>query len=277
MPHYYMRFPAHARTEPQTPARSNLTCAGLPACNWTLVLAIRSLRASAFFLCSVVIAVLLSYEGPAQDLGKTLNVSCGGKFAAKDVKSSVLISPRNESRAYSEVSVTASAGNCANSSRLFVQSPSSGKDYNLVFLQEPTEMQRGNGIRMVDWSSDGRSLLFEVILWQYGSDAGPQKDILIYDSRDGVFSRLGLDDFIGHFGESCLVTVNPLGFSPNDQPILEITAKQDYDEEGHPLSPACNEQKGLWSYDRSSYKMKALASGTVVQRWGTIPAQPEIR
>lgn len=127
--------------------------------------AIRTLRSSALFFCTaLLLSSLLPLQGRSQDLSQTLNVSCGDKFVAKDVKGSVLMSPGNGSRAYSEVLVRASSGNCTNSSRLFVQSPSSGKQYNLVFLQEPTEMQRGNGIRIVDWSRDGRLLLFEVIL-----------------------------------------------------------------------------------------------------------------
>lgn len=258
--------------------RSKSTDGYLPECAWVLAFPARTLNSFAFFSCAaLVLTVLLPRQGCTQDLSNTLNVSCGGKLTAKDVKSSVLTSPQNANRAYSEISVRPSARNCANSSRLFVQSPWRGKQYNLVFLQEPTDLQQGNGIRIVDWSRDGRLLLFEVILWQYGSDARPDKDILIYDTKSGVFSPLRFEDFIRQFGEGCFVTMNPAGFSPDNQAVLEVTARQDYDEEHHPVKPRCAERKGLWSYDPSTYKMKALTSANTVQHWGTIAAQQESR
>jgi hypothetical protein len=216
-------------------------------------------------------------QQPGHDLGVTLNVSCSenSRLAPKTLRSPVLISPRNRKRAYAEVSASVALGNCANQSKLFIQSRGVSHHYNLVFLQEPTEMQRGNGIRIVDWSHDGRRLLFETIRWQYGSDARPHKDILIYDTGSGVFSPVRLEGLFKRFGESCFVTINPVGFSAENQAVLEVSARQDYDEERHPLKPRCAERKGLWSYDPSTFKMNELPSRTTVQRWGKVPVQQE--
>ena len=208
-------------------------------------------------------------QQPRQELEKTLNVSCGASSVAKTARSAVLASPQNRNRAYTEVSVSTTPGNCANNSKLFIASSSSGSHYKLVFLQEPTELQTGNGIKIVDWSHDDRLLLFEVIQWQYGSDARPEEHILIYDSQSGVFLPVRVD-FVEKFGPGCVMKIDPLGFSSTNQAILEISARQDYHEEGAPLTPRCAEQKGLWSYDPSSYKVKPLPSGTRVEHWGLI-------
>src|SRR5579883_2239711 len=54
---------------------------------------------------------------------------------------------------------------CVNTSRLYVSADSG--DFQLRFLQEPADVETGNSLRLVDWSSDGRRLLAELAEWQY--------------------------------------------------------------------------------------------------------------
>lgn len=241
-------------------------CSRFPGC--------ASIRLLAFLIGLCCFAAASLAQQPPQDLGITLNVSCSdnSRPTPKTLRSPVLLSPRNHKRAYTEVSVNVALGNCANQSKLLIESKGPNDHFDLVFLQEPTQMQRGNGIKIVDWSHDGRRLLFQVIAWQYGSDAPPENEILVYDTQSDVFLPVRLD-LAEHFGQGCVTRIDPLGFSPEDQVILEISAKQDYDEEGHQLQPPCTGYEGLWSYNPSSYRVKALPRETVVQHWGSVKFQ----
>ena len=221
---------------------------------------------------AVIVFGILPGSGISR-LGDTLNVSCtveatGNGLTPRKVTSPILLSPDKAKRAYTEVAANVALGNCANNSRLFLQSPSTGNRYSLVFLQEPTELQRGNGIRIIDWSPNGHLLLFEVIVWQYGSDARPGKDIFVYDSKAGVLFPVPVQNFAKQFGEGCVVDIDPLGFSSENRAILRVTARQEYDEESHPVQQACRGEAGLWLYDSTTYKVQALRDPVRIQHWG---------
>src|SRR5579883_1903895 len=129
--------------------------------------------------------------------GDPLLVTCGEKppLASHAMKGEVLVAPDGKHRAYSEVEATALAtqrGNgfagplCVNTSRLYVSADSG--DFQLRFLQEPADVETGNSLRLVDWSSDGRRLLAELAEWQY-EQPGVTHSILVYDSRYGTFQQ----------------------------------------------------------------------------------------
>lgn len=201
----------------------------------------------------------------------TYFVSCGQQppYVSKTAQSHILISPGKSHRAYTIASAEVSSGNCVNNSKLFVQSPEKSAQYEIVFLQVPTELERGNGIRIIDWSRDGNSLLFDVLFWQYGSDAQTENEVWVYNSSSGVFSQLGIKKFYKKYGEGCMVDIEPLGFSYDGEVILKISVKQEYDEEGDKLTPLCVEKQELWSYNLSSYQVKTVSLPYRLQHWGT--------
>src|SRR5438045_2310000 len=117
-------------------------------------------------------------------LFKIRSVSQRSRFTAPDQKH----------RAYAETEATAlyqqrpsgyTGPLCVNYSRLFVAETG---DFKLRFLQEPADVETGNLLRAVDWSSDGRRLLLELAEWQY-EQPGATRSVLISDSKNCAFQQ----------------------------------------------------------------------------------------
>jgi len=190
--------------------------------------------------------------GASQESGATRKssdgsyyLSCGERepYASHTARSPVVVSPDGKHSAYVETKANWVHGQCVNSSRVFVQNDSGS--YETVFLQEPTEMLMGNGIRVIDWSKDSSSLLFQVQEWQWASDADPTSEVQIYYARTGVFKTVPLEHEIASFGDGCLVTVQPLGFSQAGEVAVRLSAKQYFEPEGEARKPPCNAKQGV--------------------------------
>ena len=195
-------------------------------------------------------------------------LSCGEKehYSSHTARSPVLVSPAGKYSAYVEVKANWVDGQCVNTSKVLVQNNSD--PYQIVFLQEPTEMQMGNGIRLIDWSRNSNSLLFEVQQWGWLSDAGLSHEVQIYDAVPGVFKTVPLEHEIANLGDGCLVTVQPLGFSETGEAVLRFSAKQYFEPEGEARKPACTAKQGVWIFDPKSNRLKNAPSNYQVQRWG---------
>src|ERR671924_2444109 len=158
------------------------------------VLFYNSIVSSAFSCTFVLMAVSgmwaqanPSAQGPV-NASDTSHVTCGDNPASsRTVRGDVFVSPDGKHRAYAEVearpvrpsSVGYSGPLCVNNSRLFVGSGAS--DFSAVFLEEPTDVETGNSLRVVDWSADSRRLLFELVQWQYDSP-GVSRTPIVYDA-----------------------------------------------------------------------------------------------
>jgi hypothetical protein len=128
-------------------------------------------------------------------------------------------------------------------------------------------MLLGNGVRLIDWSKDGTQLLFDVLLWQWGSDAPPSSEIWIYNADTGVFKRLPLTGQIASFGEGCLVSVDPLGFTAVGKVAVRLTASQ-YLEPGETRPSACSSETQVWLFDARTNQVARTSSDYSVPRWG---------
>lgn len=190
-------------------------------------------------------------------------VTCGDKppFASRIVRSDTFIAPDGKHRAYAEVEATAlypqpPAGHtgpiCVNNSRIFVGETG---EYKIRFLQEPADVESGNSVRLVDWSSDGRRLLAELMEWQY-DQPGATHSILVYDARNGTFQQPDLIRALGKtFGRECAVNFRVLGFGTKGTIALEA----------QPLTPEEEEVQGLLSCSRKmSYFEMDRATETLV-------------
>ena len=197
------------------------------------------------------------------------NVNCGDKppYKLQSARSPVLSSPAGNRDAYAEAKARW-VGSCVNTSAVFVRDKDDA--YQLVFLQEPTEELVGNGIRLIDWSKDGTELLFDVIRWQDGSDAGPSNEIWIYNGTTGVFTTVPIANIFKSFGDGCLTTVEPLGFSATGTVALEFSAKQDFDEEGKIMLPKCNKKRSTWLFDPYGNKLARTSAEYSVPKWGKV-------
>jgi hypothetical protein len=209
----------------------------------------------------------------------TANVTCGenpGNW--RMVRSDVFISPDNKHRAYCEVEARAirpsivgySRPLCVNNSRLSVGSDSS--DFKVVFLQEPSDVEAGNSLRVVDWSADSRRLLFELAQWQYDSP-GVSRTPVVYDVNYGVFQQPDLNHiFSRHFGLECSLNVHVVGFSPEAKVVIETQPLSPEEEEVQAL-PSCSHKKGAWLLSVASEALTTLSDTSKVQHYAkTEPA-----
>lgn len=209
------------------------------------------------------------YQNPpakSASSNNTYYLSCGDKqpYSSYAARSQILLSPDGNHSAYVETKANWANGECVNTSKVFVQNNSD--PYQVVFLQEPTEMLTGNGIRLIDWSRSSNSLLFEVQQWEWLSDADLSHEVQIYDAVTGVFKTVPLEHEITSLGEGCLVKVEPLGFSESGEVVLRFSAKQYFDPEGKRRKPACNAKQGIWIFDPKSNRLMQ-ADNYSVRKW----------
>jgi len=130
--------------------------------------------------------------------------------------------------------------------------------FQLVFLKKGWRFALGNGLRLVQWSADGRFLLVEVWIGQFASDWA-SNDVLVYDARDDLAVELPLARILkDHFGKGCEASVNPLGFDEKDRVLLDLNP---WFEEGddQPAAESClRAQSVAWPSKRSPVKVRWL-------------------
>jgi hypothetical protein len=207
----------------------------------------------------------------ARSSSNPYNVNCGDKppYKSQSARSTILSSPDGNRDAYAEAKARwVEEGSCVNTSAVFVRDKDGA--FQLVFLQQPTQELVGNGIRLIDWSKYGRELLFDVIRWQDGSDAGPNNEIWIYDAKTGVFTSVPIEHIFKSFGGGCFTTVEPLGFSATGTVALEFSAKQDFDEEGKIVLPKCNKKRDTWLFDPHGNNLTQTSAEYSVPKWGKV-------
>lgn len=193
-------------------------------------------------------------------------VTCGEHppLASRTARSDTLVSPDGKHRAYAEVEATALHAQrpsgytgplCVNTSRLFLAGDKD--DFKIRFLQEPEDVETGNSVRLLDWSSDSRRLLVELAGWQY-EQPGATHNVLLYDTRNGTFQQPDLARSLAKaYGHECSLDFRVLGFNVKGTIVLEA----------HPLSPeeeevlgvsSCTKKKGYFEMDRTSEALVSI-------------------
>ncbi len=207
-------------------------------------------------------------------------VTCGKKppFASRTARGNTLVAPDQKHRAYAEVEATALYAQrpsgyagplCINNSRLFV-APNTG-EFKLKFLQEPADVENGNFLRLIDWSSDSRRLLAEVTEWQY-EQPGSNRSVLLYDSRIGSFQQPDLQrSFAKTYGHECSMNLRVLGFGAQGAIVLE----------GQPLTPeeeevsgtsSCAKKRTFFELDRTTENLVSVPEMPKVQHNAKVEA-----
>jgi hypothetical protein len=198
--------------------------------------------------------------------GDPMLVTCGDKppLASRTVKGDVLVAPDGKHRAYAEVEASAlypqrpsgySGPLCINNSRLYVSSEAA--DFKLRFLQEAADVETGNSLRLIDWSSDGRRLLAELTEWQY-EQPGVTHSVLIYDSRYGTFQQPDFLHLLAKLYErECAFNFRVLGFATQGAIALEASPLTPEEEEVSGVS-SCAKKKMYFEMDRATESMISI-------------------
>jgi hypothetical protein len=219
-------------------------------------------------LMSVLVRGQISPAPAPQNTPKSNNpelVTCGEKppFASHTTRGNTLVASDQKHRAYAEVEATAlyaqrpsgySGPLCINYSRLFVTSDA---EFKLRFLQEPADVENGNFLQLIDWSSDSRRLLAEVTEWQY-EQPGASRSVLVYDSRFGTFQQPDLARSLAKtYGHDCSMNLRVLGFGMQGAIVIE----------GQPLTPeeeevsgtsSCAKKRTFFELDRTTESMVSV-------------------
>ncbi len=136
--------------------------------------------------------------------------------------------------------------------------------FKLRFLQEPEDVENGNFLRLIDWSSDSRRLLAEVSEWQY-EQPGTNRSVLVYDSRFGTFQQPDLARSLAKtYGHDCSMNLRVLGFGTQGAIVIE----------GQPLTPeeeevsgasSCTKKRTFFEMDRATENMVSVPEMPKIQ------------
>lgn len=237
------------------------------------------------FFCMIGFTALAhAQNNPAAKSNDTSYVTCGDKAAiSRTVTSDIYISPDGKRRAYTQVVAKAVAGQlnperafrmCANNSRLFVGADADS--FDLVFLQEATDTETGDSLRIIDWSSDGHRLLLELAQWQYDSP-GITRMPLVYQAELGVFQQPDLSRaFHKQFAIDCSLDVHVAGFSADGKIVIE-TAPLTPEEEEVLAIPSCARKKSQWVLSVSSESIVQLPESAKIVHNAKVEQQPPAR
>jgi hypothetical protein len=113
-----------------------------------------------------------------------------------------------EVEAVASKSKTSSDWDCASTSRLFVAAVD--QPFRQVFVVEPTSDTTGNSLGIMDWSPDGRTLLVDQGVFQWGSDTA-RNFVRFYNAESDAISEPALvdADFNARAGANCAVVIQP--------------------------------------------------------------------
>ncbi|HMK23174.1 MAG TPA: hypothetical protein VK466_12635 [Terriglobales bacterium] len=210
----------------------------------------------------------------------TMLVTCGDKppLASHTMKGDVLVAPDGKHRAYAEVEAKALSVQrangytgplCINNSRLLVSADTGA--FELRFLQEPADVETGNSLRLVDWSSDSRRLLAELADWQY-EQPGVAHSILIYDNRYGTFQQPDLTRALAKlYNRDCAFNFRVLGFAGPGTIALEAQPLTPEEEEIAGVS-SCARKKTYFEMDRATENMLSLTEAPKLQHNAKVEA-----
>jgi len=238
-------------------------------------------------LCWILLGfapALCAQNTPAASIksNDTSHVTCGDKAAvSRTVTSDIFVSPDDKRRAYARVVARAVAGQanwertfaaCVNNSSLFVGS--NGNPFELVFLEEATDIESGNSLEIVDWSADSRRLLLQLAQWQYGSP-GVTRSPLVYQAEFGIFQQPDLSrSFRKQFGIDCSLEVRVAGYSADGKIVIETTPLTPEEEEVLAI-PSCSRKKSQWVLTISSESLTPLPENPKIVRNAKLEPQPE--
>jgi hypothetical protein len=147
---------------------------------------------------------------------------------------------------------------CGNTSTLIVKA---GGNPKTIWTERPMPQEQldGNGINLVDWSPNGKSLLAESWRWtQAPNDAGVDKTILLFTADRWTMSEIDTALFLADQKDrSCWLEFKLLGFTPDGQVAMHIDITQFYEVDEQQLSDIppgkrCTEKHETWAISQAT-------------------------
>ncbi len=200
-------------------------------------------------------------DRPSQN---TLSVECLGNEKPKHVLSSVALSENGAWSAYVEVNIQGDSG-CLHTTRLWVAE--ADHPYRLVYLVPPKRDFAENGMEILGWARNSRMLLAKTELWQYGSDAPDQQQVLALDAATGEVYEPELEAMLqGRKDKQCTFRVTDAGFSSDKNVVILVRAKfftaleVDETESDVPAAKRCGNTEETWSFNYATGEVKQVVN-----------------
>lgn len=187
-------------------------------------------------------------------------VTCEGFQEPKTVQGPTFVAPRSGTAAFVRVTAGPNEDSCSNTSELFVKKPS-GAAFIPIFVQKPAEFLRGNGMKLIDWSADGRFLLIDLIQWQHASDAPVNRSLLVFDSMNQAVITVDVSRIFAGEPKDCLTEVRGVAFRGHSKIVVKASSQPYYEAgEEKPLNPGCPTYSRIWELSLDSPSVKKLSS-----------------
>ena len=152
----------------------------------------------------------------------TLFVDCPKDGKPKRVLSPVALSVEGAWWAYVEVNVQSEP--CLNTTQLWTGR--TNHPYRLVYRIPPARDLAGNGMEILGWARNSRTLLVKTEAWQWGSDALGKQQVLAVDAGTGVVYEPELEAMLqGHQGKQCEFRIADAGFSSDKTLVISDSSE----------------------------------------------------
>jgi len=224
-----------------------------------------------FRICTLTLTCLLATavagQAPPKRAGNrplqnTLSVDCHGNEKPQHVLSGVALSEGETWRAYVEVDVKSDPG-CLHTTRLWVAK--ANHPYRLVYLVPPKRDLAENGMEILGWARNSRMLLAKTELWQYGSDAPDEQQVLALDAATGEVYEPDLDAMLqDRKDKQCAFRVTDAGFASDKNVVILLRAKfftaleVDETESDVPAAKRCGDTEETWSFNYATGEVKKV-------------------
>jgi hypothetical protein len=194
----------------------------------------------------------------------TLFVDCHENEKPQRVLSSVALSEGGTWRAYVEVNVQSNLG-CLQTTRLWVAK--ANHPYRILYLIPPKRDAAGNGMELLGWARNSRMLLAKTELWQYGSDAPSEQQVLALDAGTGEVYEPELEAMLqDRKDKQCGFRVIDAGFSSDTNVVILVRAKfftfveVDETESDVPAAKRCGDTEETWSFNYATWEVKQVGN-----------------
>ena len=206
---------------------------------------------------------------PSDPSERTLFPDCQENAKPKQVLSPVSLSEDGKWRAYVEVEVRSDLG-CLHTTRLWVARPD--EPYRLVYLITPKRFAVENGMKILGWAKNSKTVLVETEEWQWASDAPDGQGVLAIDAETGMVYEPQLEAMLEERKEKqCEFRVTDAGFGADKNVTILVRAKfataidLGDSEEDVPPAKRCGNFEETWSFNFDTAEVKQVADTEPLQ------------
>jgi len=136
----------------------------------------------------------------------------------------------------------------------------------------PQRTLAGNGMEILGWAKTSSTLLVKTELWQYGSDAPDEQQVLAVDAATGMVYEPEMEAMLqGRKDKQCAFRVIDAGFGTGVNLSILVRAKfftaleVDASEADLPPAGRCGDSEETWSFNFATGEIKRVRNTETLQ------------